>query len=357
MIEEVFGAIAMWSSAAAFTVSPWVAEVRPVAAAVIVGDPVTVSRYLKLPVEAPAAIEIEVMFAESAVLRKTPPEEFVVRFTVVVDVAFTTVPSEVCSWTVIVPELTPAVEVWELVENTILEGTFAITVSVAVSVLAELVAVTVWAPVALAVQLEVALVHEPFGVMANVEPVSVPRELLNTSKPVTVYVCDPPATIEDVFGAIATWSRAAAFTVSLCVVEVSPLAAAVIVGCAATVSPYRKLPLDDPAAIEIEVIVAVSAVLRKAPPVEFVVRFTVVAELRVPADPFDACSCTVIVPEVTPAVEVWELVVNPSLTAVAAKASGANETTRIVVKSISAVVIAIRRGKRVSTVEGLLGFR
>ena len=62
----------------------------------------------------------------------------------------------------------------------------ASTVSVAVSVLPLNVAVTVCAPNAVAVQDAVALLHDPFGEIANVVGAGdVPRLLLNWSKAVT----------------------------------------------------------------------------------------------------------------------------------------------------------------------------
>ena len=156
---------------------------------------------MKLALDVPAAIVTEVIVAVSAVLRKTPPAEVLVRVTVTAEVAFTGEPEEVCSCTVIVPEVTPAVSVWALVVNPSLEATVA-TVRVAVSVWPLFVAVTVWAPAVVAVQLAFPLLHEPFGVMANVVPDRV-RGLLNTSKPETVYVCEPPDAIVEVLGAIA----------------------------------------------------------------------------------------------------------------------------------------------------------
>ena len=150
------------------------------------------------------------------------------------------------------------------------------------------------------------------------------------------------------------WSRAAALTVSVWVAEVSPVAAAVIVGEPATVSLYLKLPLEVPEAIVTEVIVAVSPVLRNRPPDELFVRFTVVFVEAVPGCPFVILNCTVIVPEVTPAVSVWALVVNASLVTGAAIAAGGEALMRMVAKRTAAGIVVIRRGKRLNTVKGLL---
>src|SRR6266576_272687 len=71
------GAVVSW------TVSTCEADVRPVAAAVIVGVPGVVSRYLKLAVLLPEGMVRLVIVALSAVLRKTPvTEDVVLRFTV-----------------------------------------------------------------------------------------------------------------------------------------------------------------------------------------------------------------------------------------------------------------------------------
>jgi hypothetical protein len=80
------------------------------------------------------------------------------------------------------------------------------------------------------------------------------------------------------------------------------------------VSRYLKLAVLDPSGIETELIVVVSPVSLKTPPLEFVVRLT-------PIEPvvtglLDASwRWTVIVPLVTPAVSIWDEVVNTSLVA------------------------------------------
>ena len=99
--------------------------------------------------------------------------------TITSDVAFAAAPVEVCCCTVIVPEVTPAVIVCAPSVNASLEAT-ATTVSVAVSVLPETVAVTVCAPVDVTVQEAVALLHDPLGEIANVvDAVASPRLLLS----------------------------------------------------------------------------------------------------------------------------------------------------------------------------------
>src|SRR3954466_7911884 len=71
------GAIVSW------IVSTCEADVRPVKAAVIVGVPGVVSRYLKLAVLLPEGMVRVVMVAVSAVSRKTPvAADVVLRFTV-----------------------------------------------------------------------------------------------------------------------------------------------------------------------------------------------------------------------------------------------------------------------------------
>jgi hypothetical protein len=117
---------------------------------------------------------------------------------------------------------------------------------------------------------------------------------------------------------------------------------------------YLKLPLEVPEAIVTEVIVAVSPVLRNRPPDELFVRFTVVFVEAVPGCPFVILNCTVIVPEVTPAVSVWALVVNASLVTGAAIAAGGEALKRMVAKRTAAGIVVIRRGKRLNTVKGLL---
>src|SRR2546421_10087050 len=69
------GAVVSW------TVSTCEADVRPVAAAVSVGVPGVVSRYLKLAVLLPEAMVRLVIVAGSGVLRKTPVPDVVLRVT------------------------------------------------------------------------------------------------------------------------------------------------------------------------------------------------------------------------------------------------------------------------------------
>jgi hypothetical protein len=190
----------MWSSAPAFTVSPCAPERRPVALVVIVAVPARVSLYLKLVLFVPEAIATVVIVAVSAVFRKIPPVELVERFTVIVDDAFTGEPADVCSCTVIVFEVIPAVRDWGAVVTASFDAALALTVRVAVSVLPASLAVIVCAPVAVAVQ--VAPAHEPSGAIVKVvELVTFPRLLLNWSNPVVVYDWEAPIPIVAVFGA------------------------------------------------------------------------------------------------------------------------------------------------------------
>jgi len=155
---------------------------------------------LKLALFVPEAIVTVVIVALSRVLRKIPPVEFVERFTVIADEAITGEPADVCSCTVIVFDVTPAVSVWGAVVRASFEAALALTVRVAVSVCPASLAVTVCAPVAVAEH--VAPVHEPSGVIVNaVELVTSPRLLANWSNPVAVNDCEAPMPIVAVFGA------------------------------------------------------------------------------------------------------------------------------------------------------------
>lgn len=190
----------MWSSAAGFTVSLCVPERRFVVLVVMVAAPERESRYLKLALFVPEAIVTLVIVAVSAVLRNRPPVEFVERFTMIADEAFTGAPADVCSCAVIVFDVTPAVSDWGAVVMASFEAALALTVSEAVSVWPASLAVTVCAPVAVAEH--VAPMHEPSGAIVNVvELVTSPRLLANWSDPVVVNDCDAPIPIVAVFGA------------------------------------------------------------------------------------------------------------------------------------------------------------
>ena len=115
------------------TVSFCVAELRFVALAVMAAVPECVSRYLKLELFVPEAIVTLTIVALSRVFRKIPPLELVERFTVIADEAFTGEPPDVCSCTVIVFEVTPAVRVWGAVVKASFEAPW-IAMRVAVSV-------------------------------------------------------------------------------------------------------------------------------------------------------------------------------------------------------------------------------
>src|SRR5437762_10688670 len=100
-MDDTVGTTVSW------TVSTWDADVRPVAAAVIVGVPGVVSRYLKLAVLLPEAMVTLVIVALSAVLRKTPVPDVVLRFTVwPLAPATAVLPNWSTIWTLIVLELT-----------------------------------------------------------------------------------------------------------------------------------------------------------------------------------------------------------------------------------------------------------
>ena len=63
-----------WLAAAAMTVSVWVAEVKPVAAAVSMGELARVSTYLKLAVLEPEGMDTEVMVVRPVALSLNRPE-------------------------------------------------------------------------------------------------------------------------------------------------------------------------------------------------------------------------------------------------------------------------------------------
>jgi len=162
-----------------------VADVRPVELAEIDAVPARVSLYLKLALFVPEAIVTVVIVAVSALLRNVPPGEPVTSDTVTSDAAFVAVPVEVCSCTVITPEVTPAVSAWATVVKANVDADET-TVRVALSLFPVKVAVTVCAPEDVAVQDAVALLHDPSGEIAKVvDPVTFPRPLLNWSKAVT----------------------------------------------------------------------------------------------------------------------------------------------------------------------------
>jgi hypothetical protein len=100
-----------------------------------------------------------------------------------------------------------------------------------------------------------------------------------------------------------------AITVSVCVAALNGLSAAVNTGFPDSVSVYLKLALLAPLAIVTLVMLVVSPVLRKLPAVELVVKFTVCVLVAVATLPYASSNCTVIVPDVTPAVNVCAAVV------------------------------------------------
>src|SRR5436190_185983 len=129
-----------------------------------------------------------------------------------------------------------------------------LTLSVAVLVLPEYAAVTVWAPTVEAVQ--VAPVHEPSGAIENVvELVTSPSEFPAASKPVAVYACELPAPIVALAGLIVMWSRLPALTFSE-PVPVLPAAVPVTV-CAPAVEAVQLAPRQDPSGPIVKVVLAV----------------------------------------------------------------------------------------------------
>jgi hypothetical protein len=109
---------------------------------------------------------------------------------------------------------------------------------------------------------------------------------------------------------------AAAVTVSVCVAEVKPLSAAVSTGLPASVSLYVKLALLAPLAIV--TLVRLVVPFRNWPAGELVVKFTVCVLVAVAALLYASSNCTVIVPDVTPAVKVCADGVSTNLLAAAA---------------------------------------
>ena len=149
-------------------------------------------------------------------------------------------------------------------------------------------------------------------------PVPALTALPNRSSNCTVIV--PPAPAMSVCGGVVNSSSAAAAatTVSCCVPEVTPPAAAVSVGVPATVSLYVKLAVLLPA--EMEMLVTCVAPLTNCPLLEVVVRLTNVPPAPAfAALPYVSSNCTVIVPEATPAVSVWAVVVKTILLVAAAE--------------------------------------
>ena len=141
---------------------------------------------MKLPLEVLAGIEMLVIVVVSPVSRKDPPADDVVSVTVVAVDFVAGAPVELCSWTVMVLEVSPAVSVCAPVVKASFVGvTGAVTVRLEVADLPLKLPVTVWEPVAVAVH--VAPVQEPFGEIVNVvEDVTLPRLLLKTSNAVVV---------------------------------------------------------------------------------------------------------------------------------------------------------------------------
>ena len=131
---------------------------------------------------------------------------------------------------------------------------------------------------------------------------------------VTAGLIDAPAVALVGCCPITSFAAAAGFTVSIWVSDVSPNDDAVMVGDPARVSLYLKLILEDAFGIVAEVIVVVSPVSRNTPPAEVDDKPTSV-DPEVAGFPNVSRRCTVIVPDVTPAVSVCDDVVNTKLVA------------------------------------------
>jgi len=144
------------------------------------------------------------------------------------------------------------------------------------------------------------------------------------------------------------------------VAEERPEALAVMVAVPARVSLYLKLAVLVPVVIVTLVIVRVSAVLRNRPPGDVLDSVTVTFEDAFTGDPLLACSCTVIVLEVTPAVSVWAVVVNASFWAGGAANAvvAAGPMNSAIVRSAAAEAATLRvlewRTGRVPSDRGLL---
>ena len=142
--------------------------------------------------------------------------------------------------------------------------------------------------------------------------------------------------------------------------EVRPEALAVMVAVPARVSLYLKLAELVPEVIVTLVIVAVSAVLRNRPPGDVLERLTVTFDDAFTGDPLFACSCTVIVFDVTPAVSTWAAVVNASFWAGGAASAvvAVGPMKRAIARSAAAEAATLgvleRRTGRVPSVERFL---
>src|SRR6266511_2592913 len=119
-----------FTNAPALTVSSWVALVRPLAAAVIVGVPAFGSLYLKLALLEPLATDTLEMVEVSVASRKAyVPVESLLRLTVMVASEVFGLLKASWRWTVMFPEVTVAVSVWVEVVKTSLLAEAGVTVN------------------------------------------------------------------------------------------------------------------------------------------------------------------------------------------------------------------------------------
>ena len=156
MVPETTPAVSVWATVvinnalrpAARTVSGCVAAVSPLAAAVIVGEPATVSLYVKLAEL--AAAEMVMLVTCVAPLKNTPPVDVVVRPTVSPpEPAAAVLPKASSNCTVMVAEATPAMSACGTVMKTSLLAAAGLTVSCCVAERLPLVAaVSVGVPAA-----------------------------------------------------------------------------------------------------------------------------------------------------------------------------------------------------------------
>ena len=312
-----------WLAAAGLTVSCCAAGAKLPAVAVSVGSPSVSLVYWKLALLAPAAI----VKGRGRRLNAALPD-VVLRLIVSGPLEFTGLPKASSRATVIVPEATPAVRVcgavvnasWLAAAGSIVSCCVAdakppaaaeiVGIPAAVSVYWKLTALVPAASVSGEAGLNVPVPEDVLKLTVSAALAS--TEFPKASSRASVIVPDvAPAAI--VCGAVvnARWLAAAGLTVSCCVAEASPPAAAVSVGVPAAVSSYWKL--TEPTARRI---VSGDAGLH-APLPEVVFRLTARPPVAVTGLPKASSSAIVIVPEAMPAVKVCGAVVNASWLAVA----------------------------------------
>jgi hypothetical protein len=288
-------------------VSDWVPLVNPVADAVMVGVPALVSPYQKFVVLFPELIDTEVVGAPFCVVENTAlPAVFEDRFTVIADVV--ALPKASCSCTVIGPRLAEgeAVPDTAALVMTSLEGAAATIVSTCVELPIPLAAaVIVGVPTLVSPYQKVVYelpapmltdeVAVPFWVAENTPvPASVDDRLTMTAVaptdgfPKGSSSCTrmgPRLAVDDAGPlaaklVIATLVGADAEIVSCWVPLVKAVAAAVMVGVPALVSPYQKVAELLPDGMDTEVVgVPFLAAEKTAVPLELEESVTVSADL------------------------------------------------------------------------------